>query len=99
MATAGKAAANVRRISSTDHFGRTFFTETLEFIDHSCEIETLFTESTSENMGVRINFGPLIIAHIGFLDESFWVRVPRGRAGTGLWKHRQFHTRFSTVSS
>jgi len=36
---------------------------------------------------------------MGFLDESFWVRMPWGKGRHRPSKSRQFHACFSTVSS
>jgi hypothetical protein len=36
------------------------------------------------NISGQKNFKRPAIPLMDFFDESFWVRVPRGRAGTGL---------------
>jgi hypothetical protein len=39
---------------------------------------------SAANISGQKNFKRPAILLMDFFDESFWVRVPRGRAGTGL---------------
>jgi len=51
------------------------------------------------NIGGQKNFKRPAIRLMDFFDESFLVRVPRGRGGHPASEARQFHTRLTTVSS
>jgi hypothetical protein len=67
----------VRRTSNTDHFGSTFFSRVLEFINTPVRCEALSSYNPpAGNMSGQRNFIQPSIPLMGFFDESFWVQVP-----------------------
>jgi hypothetical protein len=51
------------------------------------------------NISGQKNFKRPAIRLMDFFDESFLVRVPWGKGRAPAFETRQFHTRFTTVSS